>query len=287
MSGTAPATSGASVTSTMRPSAASCRRLKSSSDAGRTCSRGCAPRGPSSGEIYGPSMALDQAESELAKARAKVRQAEESLQVLGVDHPEDDATALQPKIPVRTPIDGTVIERNVTNGQFVGPENSPLLTIADLASVWVQGDIFERDLRNVAVGQKAEVTTAAYPDDRFTAQVSRIASVVDPQTRTAKVRFLVANPGARLKPGMYASINLFLPDATASLTVPAKAIFVENGRTFAYVQSGPREFVRTEVETVPSGSDRQRILRGVRAGDRVVSDGVLLLRQLESDSPAR
>jgi len=232
-------------------------------------------------------MALDQAESELAKARAKVRQTEESLQVLGVDHPEDDATALQPKIPVRTPIDGTVIERNVTNGQFVGPENSPLLTIADLASVWVQGDIFERDLRNVAVGQKAEVTTAAYPDDRFTAQVSRIASVVDPQTRTAKVRFLVANPGARLKPGMYASINLFLPDATASLTVPAKAIFVENGRTFAYVQSGPREFVRTEVETVPSGSDRQRILRGVRAGDRVVSDGVLLLRQLESDSPAR
>jgi len=232
-------------------------------------------------------MALDQAESELAKARAKVRQTEESLQVLGVDQPEDAATALQPRIPVRTPIDGTVIERNVTNGQFVGPENSPLITIADLANVWVQGDIFERDLRNVATGQKAEVTAAAYPDDRFSAQVSRIASVVDPQTRTAKVRFLVANPGERLKPGMYASINLFLPEATASLTVPTKAIFVENGRTFAYVQSGPREFARTEVEAVPSGSDRLRILRGVRSGDRVVSDGVLLLRQLEMDSSAR
>lgn len=232
-------------------------------------------------------MALDQAESELAKARAKVRQTEESLQVLGVDQPEDAASALQPRIPVRTPIDGTVIERNVTNGQFVGPENSPLITIADLANVWVQGDIFERDLRNVATGQKAEVTAAAYPDDRFSAQVSRIASVVDPQTRTAKVRFLVANPGERLKPGMYTSINLFLPDATASLTVPTKAIFVENGRTFAYVQSGPREFARTEVEAVPSGSDRLRILRGVRSGDRVVSDGVLLLRQLEMDSSAR
>jgi cobalt-zinc-cadmium efflux system membrane fusion protein len=232
-------------------------------------------------------MALDQAESELAKARSKVLQTEESLQVLGIDRPEDDATALQPKIPVRTPIDGTVIERNVTNGQFVGPENSPLITIADLATVWVQGEIFERDLRNVATGQKAEVTTAAYPDDRFSAQVSRIASVVDPQTRTAKVRFLVANPGARLKPGMYASINLFLSDATATLTAPAKAIFVENGRTFAYVQDGPREFVRTEVETVASGSDRLRILRGVRPGDRVVSDGVLLLRQLDADSSAR
>lgn len=233
-------------------------------------------------------MALEQSESELAKARSKVMQTEENLQVLGLaPHLADDTTRIQPRIPVRTPIDGTVIERSVTNGQFVGPETSPLVTIADLSSVWVQGDIFERDLRHVSAGQKADVTTAAYPADRFSAQVSRIGSIVDAQTRTAKVRFLVANPGTRLKPGMFASISLYLSDAGPSLTLPAKAVFVENGQTFAYVQTGPREFARREVETIASGSDRLRVVRGVKAGDRVVSDGVLLLRQLEADWSAQ
>jgi membrane fusion protein, heavy metal efflux system len=233
-------------------------------------------------------MALEQSESDLAKARSKVMQTEESLRVLGLDpDAAGAATRIPPRIPVRTPIAGTVIERNVTNGQFVGPETSPLMTIADLSTVWVQGDIFERDLGHVTVGQKADLTTAAYPADRFRAEVGRVASVVDPQTRTAKVRLLVANPGARLKPGMFAAINLYLPNAVASLTVPTKAVFVEGGRTFAYVQISPQEFDRREVETVTSGSGRLRVLRGVQAGDRVVSDGVLLLRQLESDSAAQ
>lgn len=231
-------------------------------------------------------MALDQSESELAKAKSKVMQTEENLQVLGLDpHADDSLTRVQPRIPVRAPIDGTVIERSVTNGQFVGQDTSPLVTIADLSSVWVQGDIFERDLRYISLNQKADVTTAAYPSDRFSAQVSRIASVVDAQTRTSKVRFLVANPGERLKPGMYASISLYVSDRSASLTVPAKAVFVENGQTFAYVQTGPQQFARRVIETVASASDRMRVVSGVQAGDRVVSDGVLLLRQLEADTP--
>jgi cobalt-zinc-cadmium efflux system membrane fusion protein len=230
-------------------------------------------------------MALEQSESELAKARSKVKQTEEVLEVLGLDpDAEDDLARVQPRIPVRTPIEGTVIERSVTNGQFVSPETSPLMTIADLSSVWVQGDIFERDLRFISIGQKADVTTAAFPSDRFSAKVSRIGSVVDAQTHTAKVRFLVANRGARLKPGMFASINLYLSDDAAALTVPAKAVFVENGQTFAYVQSGPQDFVRRHIETAASGSERLRVVRGVITGDRVVSDGVLLVRQLEADS---
>ena len=120
-------------------------------------------------------------------------------------------------------------------------------------------------------------------------QYHYLASVVDAQTRTAKVRFLVANPGERLKPGMFTSISLFLPDApsSSSLTVPAKAVFVENTRSFAYVQVSPQEFARQAIETVTSGADRLRVVRGLKAGDRVVSDGVLLLRQLETDSPAQ
>ena len=230
-------------------------------------------------------IALQQSENELAKSRAKVEQTEEVLQVLGLDaHTEEDAAHLQSRVPVRAPIGGTVIERTVTNGQFVGPENTPLLVIADLSTVWVEADVFERDLRHINAGQKADVTAAAYPNDHFNAQVARIGAVIDAQTRTAKVRFLVANPNARLKPGMYASMTLYLPESSSSLTLPAKAVFVENSRTFAYVQTGPLAFSRREIETAAGSSDRLRVVRGLEPGDRVVADGVLLLRQLDSDT---
>jgi membrane fusion protein, heavy metal efflux system len=228
-------------------------------------------------------IALQQAQNELAKSKAKVQQTEEILRVLGVEpDAEQDPARLHSRVPVRAPIGGTVIERTVTNGQFVGPENPPLLVIADLSNVWVQAEVFERDLGSINAGQKADVTAAAYPDDHFNAHVVRIGSVIDPQTRTAKVRFVVANPDGRLKPGMYTSISLYLPQSASSLTVPAKAVFVENSRAYTYVQAGPVEFVRREIETVSTTSDRLRVVRGLKAGDRVVSDGVLLLRQVES-----
>jgi cobalt-zinc-cadmium efflux system membrane fusion protein len=231
-------------------------------------------------------MSLQQSESELAKAKAKVQQTEEVLQVLGLEsHPEEDAGQSPSRIPVRTPIAGTVIERNVTDGQFVGPDNPPLITIADLSNVWVQADVFERDMHSIAVGQKADVTTTAYPDEHFIAQVSHIGTVFDAQTRTAKVRVLVANRDLRLKPGMFISVSLSLPNGESSLTVPSKAVFVENSHNFVYLQGDGPTFVRREVETVARGSDRLRVIRGLVAGDRVVSDGVLLLRQLETDAP--
>jgi membrane fusion protein, heavy metal efflux system len=229
-------------------------------------------------------IALQQSENDLAKARAKVAQTAEVLRVLGVD--ETAAAAGGPllsRVPVRAPISGTVIERTITNGQFIGTESTPLLTIADLSTVWVQADVFERDLHRIAAGQPADVTTAAYPDDRFRAQVARIGAVVDPQTRTAKLRFVVANQRRRLKPGMFTTATLQVAADAPVLTVPTKAVFVENGRSYAYVQTAPREFARREIATAPSDDGRVRITRGVSAGERVVSDGVLLLRARETD----
>jgi RND family efflux transporter MFP subunit len=151
--------------------------------------------------------------------------------------------------------------------------------------VWVQADVFERDVRNISVGQKADVTTAAYPGEHFIARVSHIGSVVDAQTRTAKVRVLVANRDLRLKPGMFTSVSLSLPSSESSLTVPAKAVFVEKSTSYAYVQVGSQEFARRKIETLAGSSDRLRVVRGLSAGDRVISDGVLLIRQLETDAP--
>src|SRR5262249_5614774 len=219
-------------------------------------------------------MSMQQAENELAKARAKVGQTEEVLRVLGFDEAAlETPAALPSRISIRAPITGTVIERTITNGQFVGAENTPLMTLADLATVWVQADVFERDLHSIAPGQKADVTTAAYPADHFSAQVARIGTVVDAQTRTAKMRFVAANPGFRLKPGMFTTATLQLPSQNNAITAPAKAVFVENGRGYAYVQSSADTFVRRALETLPGGGDRVRITRGVSAGDRIVTDG--------------
>jgi membrane fusion protein, heavy metal efflux system len=231
-------------------------------------------------------MAMQQSENEVAKARAKVAQTAEVLRVLGFDESAvANSGTLPSHVPIRAPLSGIVTERTITNGQFVGVESTPLMTIADLSSVWVQADVFERDLHSIAAGEKADVTTAAYPDDHFSAEVARVGTVVDAQTRTAKIRFVTANPGLRLKPGMFTTATLQIPGSSSNtaLTAPAKAVFVEGGRSFAYVQTGAAEFERREVGTEPAGDNRVRITRGLSIGDRVVTDGVLLLRARETD----
>jgi cobalt-zinc-cadmium efflux system membrane fusion protein len=227
-------------------------------------------------------ISLQQAESDLAKAKARVARTEEALRVLGEDiHESDSLGDMSSRIPVRSTLTGTVIERRVTEGQFVQPDSNPLLTIADLSSLWVLADIFERDLHSVQVGQKAEVKTEAYPEHSFVARVSRISDVIDPSSRTIKVRFLVSNPGSHLKPEMFASVNLFLQESIKGLTVPAKAVFTEAGRNFVFVRVGEREFVRRPVEVLPDGSTRLRVSHGLSPGDQVVSEGALLLMQQE------
>jgi membrane fusion protein, heavy metal efflux system len=232
-------------------------------------------------------MSLQQAENDVAKQTARLQQDEQVLRVLGVDMPEStDQSAIAPRVPLRTPISGVVTERTVTDGQFVDTQAQPLLTIADLSTVWVLADVFERNLRDISLGQRADVTTTAYPDERFMARIAQIGNVVDPETHTVGVRFLVSNPNARLKPGMFAAASLYLPPSSSALTVPATAVFMEDGKSYSYVQTGDRTFMRREISTAPDGGNRVRVMAGLRAGDRIVTDGVLLLRQEEAQTPS-
>ena len=232
-------------------------------------------------------LSLQQAENDVAKDTARLRQSEQVLRVLGVDMPEDvDETSIAPRVPVRAPIGGVVTQRSITEGQFVDTQAEPLLTVADLSTVWVLADVFERDLRDISRGQRAEVTTTAYPDERFVARIAQIGNVVDPETHTVTVRFLVNNPQLRLKPGMFATASIELAQAgTKGLTVPSTAVFMEDGKSYSYVQTSPREFKRKQVSVVPEGEHRLRVVAGLGAGDRVVTDGVLLLRQEETQAP--
>jgi cobalt-zinc-cadmium efflux system membrane fusion protein len=226
-------------------------------------------------------MALQQAENDLAKARARVARTEEALHVLGLAA-QDDVAQFNGRVPILAPIAGVVIERRVTDGQFAPADGTPLMTVANLDTVWVIGDLFERDLRLVGRGQPATVTTGAYPGIRFEGRVNYISEAIDPASRTAKVRVSVANPGGRLKPEMYTVVALAVAtDGQRALKAPADAIFTEDGRSFVYVELSAGHFARRAVEVAPGEGPDRRILTGLRPGDRIVVDGALLLRQEE------
>jgi len=225
-------------------------------------------------------IAMQQAQSDLAKARSRAARTEESLRVLGLN-PRDDLAEFNGRLPITAPLTGIVIDRRVTAGQFVQSDGTPIMTIADLSTVWVVGDVFERDLQRVSPGQTASITTAAYPGETFHGRVNYISDSIDAATRTAKVRVSVANPGGRLKPEMFASVSLDLEAHNRVMLVPADAVFTEDGRAFVYAEIGRGRFVRRAVDVAQSEGPLRRVLAGLRPGDRVVVDGALLLRQHE------
>ena len=165
-------------------------------------------------------------------------------------------TACARSSPVRAPISGSVIERGVTPGQFVQGDNTPLLTIVDMSTVWVLMDVFETDVHLIRLGERVEVTAAAYPDRHFSAAVDRINDKVDPETRTLKVRLLVSNPGLLLKPEMFITAAVVVSEKTAALTVPAKALFTEGDRSYAFVAVDDRHFERRLVVASADGAAR-------------------------------
>jgi membrane fusion protein, heavy metal efflux system len=225
-------------------------------------------------------IALQQAQSDLAKAKARVARNEQGLRLLGMQS-EADIDRFDGRILVVSPIGGSIIERHVTDGQFVQADSMPIIAVADVSTVWVMGDVFERDLHLVNTGDEATITTTAYPGERFTGRVNYVSDAIDPMTRTAKVRVSVPNPRSRLKPEMFASIVLGVGASGPALTVPASAVFTENGRSWVYVTTQSGHFTRRSIEVdQDEGADR-RVLNGLRSGDRVVTGGALLLREEE------
>lgn len=227
-------------------------------------------------------ISLQQAETELTKAKVQVARSKESLLVLGIDvEGKEKNDGLNALIPIRAPMDGTVIEKRLTEGQFVQPDNNPLITIADLTTLWVLADIYEHDLHLVKIGQKAEVVTAAYPELCFIANVIHIGDVVDPATRTVKVRFLLSDSKLSLKPEMFASVSIVLDESARVLIVPEKAVFTQGGQNYVYVSTNDMKFSRKQVEITTSEPGQLRVLSGLKPGEKVVSDGALLLSQQE------
>ena len=224
-------------------------------------------------------ISYQQAEADVAKAKIQVTRAEESIRVLGLDPKEVmNGSGIRTPIPVRSPMTGWVMERALTPGQFVQADSTPLLTLADLGTVWVMVDVFEQDLHLVRVGQRVTVSATAYPERRFTARVDRINDRIDPETRTIKIRLLVSNEGLLLKPEMFINAALAVNESVRTVTVPASALMAEGDKTYGFVSLDPKHMERRQVMAAPDGEGRLRVSGGIRPGDKVLINGGLLMR---------
>jgi len=216
------------------------------------------------------------AEAELRRSEAALRSTEERLAVLGAAHDHGAGAAYS----LVAPFAGTVVARNVSLGEVVGPTDV-LFTVADLSMVWIELDIFERDFARVRAGQSVVVTVSAYPGRRFIGRLAYVGEVLDETKRTVRARVEIPNANASLKPGMFATASIQVGGGGPAMpVVPQAAVQEVEGRQVVFVPGvAPGEFrpVPVEVgETVDGG--RVIIRSGLRTGSRVVVAGAFALR---------
>jgi cobalt-zinc-cadmium efflux system membrane fusion protein len=221
---------------------------------------------------------LEIAQDADAKAKVDVETTAERLRVLGADINQPSGV-----IDIHAPVSGVITEQNVTASAGVKTlDNSPnLFTIADLSYVWILCDVYENDLSNVQTGQYADVRLNAYPGRVFPARISQIGPILDPNTRTAKVRLELRNPGF-MRLGMFVTATFHGLRKQIHAVVPASAVLHLHDRDWVYVPAEGKTFRRVEV----TGGDMlagnmQEIVAGIAPGDRVVSNALVLQSTVE------
>lgn len=179
-------------------------------------------------------------------------------------------------LTLRAPFDGVVLEKAVVAGQSVAA-GMKLYRLADLSTVWVEGEVFEQDQSFIQVGSEARVELAAYPGRSWQGRVSFVYPVVDTASRTARVRVVLSNPTGTLRPGMYGTLFFAAHLSPGMLSVPAEAVVMTGERNLVYFVRPDGMLEPREVVLGARGDGRIQVLRGVAAGDRIVGSANFLV----------
>ena len=215
------------------------------------------------------------ARSEYEKARASLRAADDKLRLLDVTHKESEQGAAS-VFPLNAPFAGTVIEKDAVLGELAQPDKS-IFTVADLSTLWIEANLFEKDLGRVKVGAAAGVTVSAYPNEVFKGRLTYISSTVDKETRTVQARVELPNDGARLKPEMFATVAIDTPATRQALAVVQEAVLLVNGQPTLFVRKGDG-FEPRAVELGDKVGSRVVLKGGVKEGEQVVVQGAYALK---------
>ena len=219
------------------------------------------------------------AQTSSALARASVEQARSAreharrrLELLGLQ-----VGRFQQEITVTAPVSGKVLDVNVVDGEFRNEINAPMITIADLSHVWATSEVPESKIRHCRVGGTADLELIAYPNETFRARVTRIADTVNSETRTIKVSAELENSAGRLRPEMFGRLR-YAGGLVATPWVPASAVVRIGDKDFVFVEQAPGRFLSTVVELGPPHQGGFAITGGLKAGDRVVTQGSIYLK---------
>ncbi|HXE37817.1 MAG TPA: efflux RND transporter periplasmic adaptor subunit [Azonexus sp.] len=253
-------------------------------------------RGQALFEVYSPELVSAQREYAIAaqgvgklseaggEAQSAMKQlAESSLQRLkNWDISEEQVKALAKSgdtkrtLTFRSPVAGIVTEKKAVQGMRFMP-GEMLFQIADVSSVWVQADVFEQDIAAVGVGQTAKIRINAYPGEVFEGRISYVYPTLKAETRTVPVRIELANPKGRLKPAMFAEVDIPVAGAASVVTVPNSAVIDTGKRQVVIVQLGEGRFEPRPVKLGARGGEFVQVLEGVKEGEMVVTSANFLI----------
>ena len=227
---------------------------------------------------------LETATTQYREAETNVANLRQKLLLLGLSPQRIDSlnstSQISSEVTVTAPSSGTLTSRSVNPGEVI-EANKELMRVTDLSSVWVVGQVYEKDLATVRVGSGANVTSDAYPGRVFRGRVSYVDPKIDPATRTAQVRIELANPGQMFKIGMYVNVAFGALGAAEKTmpVVPKDAVQTIGNQQFVFVASEkPNEFALRPVRLGPESNGFYPVLEGVNVGDRIVTEGSFLLR---------
>jgi cobalt-zinc-cadmium efflux system membrane fusion protein len=215
-----------------------------------------------------------QADADAKMADAEVARTLDRLHVLDVD---PNGTTNEFKL--LAPHAGVVLDVGAAQGEFSKSLDAPraLCTLADLSTVWAVGEIYEKDIEGLKVGEQANVAVTAYGNKKWTGRVAAIADALDPVSRTLSLRVVLPNPDRTLKPEMFATISLVRSTAPVIL-IPASAVIREGASSYVYVQRNANQFEKRAVTLGTSKDEVAEVEKGLKAGDVIVTEGALLLR---------
>jgi len=235
-----------------------------------------------------PEKDVLKARQELTETEADLNLSRERFRLLGIDlsHVEQQKNGKgnehHPLIPISSAITGVILEKTVSQGEVVGPDKV-LFIVADLSTLWVIIDIYEKDIHHLQEGMAAQISVTAFPDKNFKGTISLIGDVVDEKTRTVKGRVTVNNANGNLKPGMFANITIDTtkcPRCPAGkiMAVPETAVLLEGSMRYVFVQVDPEKFKRRDITILRTFGKRVEVIEGLKEAETIVAKGAFILK---------
>lgn len=224
-------------------------------------------------DLYKGKLATEQdyinAKISYNKALSELNRARQVASITGGKHSSYTITA---------PLSGFIIEKNITsNSEVRGDNSTALFAIADLSDVWIMANVYEAEMNNIHIGDPVKINTLANPSKDYTGKIDKIYNVLDPATRTMKVRVTLNNPGYELKPEMFATIKVNGRTKGETLTIPSQAIVMDNSKNYVVVKNGNKLEVH-EINLIKR-IDNKAYISGLSPNDLVVTNSQVFLYQ--------